>query len=479
MGDGAVAPKVIDRAIRDRAAASLRRAGVRLPRFAELATPRGVARGGRSRPARSGQSVSRPLVQRPHPPRSRGGAGASRLAAGADRRRIADRRRARLPVPDDRRAQIARRLWRAWCRASSPGVSIPSGQGGVAVDRQLLPRRRRDLAHPRLPRRRRPPGGHERGALRLAGGLGRPPDDIVRTPGTESNVKEIYDRCAELARDPGNIVLNQFAEFGNYLAHYACTGPALRRVFEACERRARARLAGFVAASGSAGTLGGGRLSEGEVRRPHRRGRGQRVPDPVAQRLWRAQHPGHRRQARAAHPQRHEHRSRRRRLGPQHRRARPVVQQRRPAPPISPAAAASTRRLVEDLRLSASRASPISLAAIKTAKFLDLGAGRRARHGRHRQRRDVRQRARRTSGARTTPTASMRSTPARSSASICAGIGTDDVLEIDACRAHPDLQSRLLHLGRAAGRAVGRFRRAPRPGLLARAAAEHCRNGMR
>ena len=28
------------------------------------------------------------------------------------------------------------------------------------------------------------------------------PEDIIRTPGTESNVKEIYDKCAELAADP-------------------------------------------------------------------------------------------------------------------------------------------------------------------------------------------------------------------------------------------------------------------------------------
>ena len=40
-------------------------------------------------------------------------------------------------------------------------------------------------------------------------------EDIIRTPGSESNVKEIYDKCAELARDPANVVLNQFAEFGN------------------------------------------------------------------------------------------------------------------------------------------------------------------------------------------------------------------------------------------------------------------------
>jgi cysteine synthase A len=85
------------------------------------------------------------------------------------------------------------------------------------------------------------------------------PEDIVRTPGSESNVKEIYDKCAELARDPANVVLNQFAEFGNYVAHYACTGPALAGLFEALiEARPGLRLAAFVAASGSAGTLAAG-----------------------------------------------------------------------------------------------------------------------------------------------------------------------------------------------------------------------------
>ena len=59
------------------------------------------------------------------------------------------------------------------------------------------------------------------------------PEDIVRTPGTESNVKEIYDKCAELARDPANEIVNQFSEFGNYLAHWRCTGPALEQIFEA------------------------------------------------------------------------------------------------------------------------------------------------------------------------------------------------------------------------------------------------------
>jgi cysteine synthase len=85
------------------------------------------------------------------------------------------------------------------------------------------------------------------------------PEDIIRTPGSESNVKEIYDRCAELARNPDNLVLNQFAEFGNYAAHFTCTGPALARIFEAFEaQHSGCRLMAFVAASGSAGTLAAG-----------------------------------------------------------------------------------------------------------------------------------------------------------------------------------------------------------------------------
>jgi cysteine synthase len=83
--------------------------------------------------------------------------------------------------------------------------------------------------------------------------------DIVRTPGSESNVKEIYDACAELAADPDNVVLNQFCEFGNHLAHYAVTGPAAERVLAAVRvRQPDLRCAAFVAATGSAGTLGAG-----------------------------------------------------------------------------------------------------------------------------------------------------------------------------------------------------------------------------
>jgi cysteine synthase len=85
------------------------------------------------------------------------------------------------------------------------------------------------------------------------------PGDIIRTPGTESNVREIYDACEALSKDPDNVVLNQFSEFANYVAHYAVTGRAFGHVFEAVQAQNPAlRLAAFVSASGSAGTLGAG-----------------------------------------------------------------------------------------------------------------------------------------------------------------------------------------------------------------------------
>ncbi|HLN68112.1 MAG TPA: pyridoxal-phosphate dependent enzyme [Streptosporangiaceae bacterium] len=94
------------------------------------------------------------------------------------------------------------------------------------------------------------------------------PADIIRTPGTESNVKEIYDKCAELAAEPGHVIINQFAEFGNHLAHYLCTGRALGAVFDQMAEAGSPgssgssgpglRLRAFVSASGSAGTLGAG-----------------------------------------------------------------------------------------------------------------------------------------------------------------------------------------------------------------------------
>jgi cysteine synthase len=85
------------------------------------------------------------------------------------------------------------------------------------------------------------------------------PDDIVRTKGSESNVKEIYDACARLALDPANVILNQFREIPNHLAHRMVTGAAVERVFRYLqESMPRLSLRAFVSATGSAGTLGAG-----------------------------------------------------------------------------------------------------------------------------------------------------------------------------------------------------------------------------
>jgi cysteine synthase len=79
--------------------------------------------------------------------------------------------------------------------------------------------------------------------------------EVIRTPGSESNVKEIFDKCAELRASGEDIVIfNQFDEFGNYLWHYTVTGPAMLEVFEVLAGE-HSRLAGAVYSTGSAGTI--------------------------------------------------------------------------------------------------------------------------------------------------------------------------------------------------------------------------------
>ncbi|MFV2039704.1 MAG: pyridoxal-phosphate dependent enzyme [Acidimicrobiales bacterium] len=89
-------------------------------------------------------------------------------------------------------------------------------------------------------------------------------EDVIRTPGSESNVKEIYDACKELEKDPGNFILNQFSEFANHIGHYAVTGRALGHVFESMlAKDPGLELAAVTSASGSAGTLAmGDRLKD-------------------------------------------------------------------------------------------------------------------------------------------------------------------------------------------------------------------------
>jgi cysteine synthase len=81
--------------------------------------------------------------------------------------------------------------------------------------------------------------------------------EVIATPGCESNVKEIYDKCWELKKDPLNIIFNQFEEFGNPIWHYNVTGPAIEEVFRGLKVK-NARAAAYVSATGSAGTIAAG-----------------------------------------------------------------------------------------------------------------------------------------------------------------------------------------------------------------------------
>ena len=48
--------------------------------------------------------------------------------------------------------------------------------------------------------------------------------EVIKTPGSESNVKEIFDKCWELRATGENLMIfNQFDEFGNPCWHYAVT----------------------------------------------------------------------------------------------------------------------------------------------------------------------------------------------------------------------------------------------------------------
>ncbi len=82
--------------------------------------------------------------------------------------------------------------------------------------------------------------------------------EVIATPGTESNVKEIFDKCWELrATGEPLVIFNQFDEFGNYLWHYDLTGHAMEEVLQK-ELRKDDQYFGLALTTGSAGTLGCG-----------------------------------------------------------------------------------------------------------------------------------------------------------------------------------------------------------------------------
>jgi cysteine synthase A len=82
--------------------------------------------------------------------------------------------------------------------------------------------------------------------------------EIIATPGTESNVKEIYDKCWELKKTRDDVVIfNQFDEFGNSMWHYHITGSAIEEVFNKIKGK-NDRLSAYVSSTGSGGTIAAG-----------------------------------------------------------------------------------------------------------------------------------------------------------------------------------------------------------------------------
>jgi len=80
----------------------------------------------------------------------------------------------------------------------------------------------------------------------------------IKTPGSESNVKEIFDKCWELRKSGEDLMIfNQFDEFGNYLWHYEVTGRAMEEVLQQVMRPGD-RYRGMASATGSAGTIASG-----------------------------------------------------------------------------------------------------------------------------------------------------------------------------------------------------------------------------
>jgi cysteine synthase len=266
MDVGEITTTINALAIRDRAARWLGRAGIRLPRLGELAKPASIPAKltaalhsiDRNRPDpanlfrvhwynnRSGSDFGVTPVHLVLPPELTGVRAPIVVALGCffpliDAHKVLAAYGCLIP------RLVTGRFDPEWHRAVWPSTGNYC-RGGIAISRILGCRGVAVL-----------PEGMSTERFAWLQKWVSQPEDIIRTPGSESSVKEIYDRCAELARDPSNVILNQFAEFGNYLIHYVCTGPALARVFEAMRAtRPGLRLSGFVAASGSAGTLAAG-----------------------------------------------------------------------------------------------------------------------------------------------------------------------------------------------------------------------------
>jgi cysteine synthase A len=82
--------------------------------------------------------------------------------------------------------------------------------------------------------------------------------EVIATPGSESNVKEIFDKCWELRKSGQDLMIfNQFEEFGNYLWHYSVTGKAIEDILQKT-MRPQDTFRGVALTTGSAGTIASG-----------------------------------------------------------------------------------------------------------------------------------------------------------------------------------------------------------------------------
>ncbi len=79
--------------------------------------------------------------------------------------------------------------------------------------------------------------------------------ELDLTPGSESDVILVLERAAQYRKDPRNKILAQFELMPNYRFHRHVTG---RSAIEAARAHGNGRIAAFVAAPGSAGTLAAG-----------------------------------------------------------------------------------------------------------------------------------------------------------------------------------------------------------------------------
>jgi len=83
---------------------------------------------------------------------------------------------------------------------------------------------------------------------------------IIKTVGSESNVKEIYDETHRLSQDPNIRILNQFEVMGNYRFHYHVTGNTIVELADVLKKQGigNGKIAAYCSAMGSAGTIAAG-----------------------------------------------------------------------------------------------------------------------------------------------------------------------------------------------------------------------------